>query len=70
MSAVEIAHAAEAGLVLTKKQTKKLRKARKRKLVRRRHVMTIIAAWLITVPVAALLSAIIFFTLRGMLLQS
>ena len=57
-------------MVLTKKQTKKLRKARKRKLVRRRHVMTIIAAWLITVPVAALLSAIIFFTLRGMLLQS
>ena len=70
MSAGEVARAAETGVVLTKKQTKKLRKARKRKLVRRRHVMTIIAAWLITVPVAALLSAIIFFTLRGLLLQS
>lgn len=70
MSAAEIAVAAEAGMVLTKKEAKKIKKARKRKLVRRHHVATIIAAWLITVPVAALLSAIIFFTLRGMLLQT
>ncbi|QMU58098.1 MAG: inorganic phosphate transporter [Boseongicola sp.] len=34
---------------------------RRRKLVRRSHFMTIIAAWLITVPAAALLSSIIFF---------
>ncbi|SFR42857.1 inorganic phosphate transporter [Litoreibacter janthinus] len=33
---------------------------RRRKLVRRSHFMTIIAAWVITVPAAALLSAIIF----------
>ena len=33
---------------------------RRRKLVRRSHVMTIAAAWVITVPAAALLSAIIF----------
>ena len=70
MSAAEIAAVAEAGMVLTKKQTKKLKKARKRKLVRRRYVLTIIAAWLVTVPIAALLSAIIFFTLRGLLLQA
>jgi len=31
-----------------------------RKLVRRSHFMTIIAAWVITVPAAALLSAVIF----------
>lgn len=69
-STAEIAAAAEAGMVLTKKDAKKIKKARKRKLVRRRYVTTIIAAWLVTVPVAALLSAMIFFTLRGMLLQS
>ena len=34
---------------------------RRRKLVRRSHFMTIIAAWLITVPAAAILSAVIFF---------
>lgn len=34
---------------------------RRRKLVRRSHFMTIIAAWIITVPAAALLSAIIFY---------
>ena len=33
---------------------------RRRKLVRRSHFMTIIAAWVITVPAAAILSAIIF----------
>lgn len=34
---------------------------RRRKLVRRSHVMTILAAWIITVPAAALLSATIFY---------
>ena len=34
---------------------------RRRKLVRRSHFMTIIAAWLITVPAAAILSGVIFF---------
>ncbi len=33
---------------------------RRRKLVRRSHFMTIVAAWIITVPAAALLSALIF----------
>lgn len=33
---------------------------RRRKLVRRSHVLTIAAAWIITVPAAALLSSIIF----------
>ena len=34
---------------------------RRRKLVRRSHFMTIIAAWVITVPAAAILSAVLFF---------
>ncbi|WP_108483510.1 inorganic phosphate transporter [Oceaniglobus ichthyenteri] len=36
----------------------------RRKLVRRSHFMTIIAAWIITVPAAAFLSAIIFYLLN------
>ena len=38
---------------------------KRRKLVRRSHFMTIIAAWLITVPAAAVLSAIIFLVLNA-----
>ena len=40
---------------------------RRRKLVRRSHVMTILAAWVITVPAAALLSGVIFWVLNGLL---
>ena len=35
-------------------------RTRRRKLVRRQHVMTIVAAWMITVPCAALLGAALF----------
>lgn len=38
---------------------------RRRKLVRRSHFMTIVAAWIITVPVAAVLSAVIFLALNA-----
>ena len=38
---------------------------RRRKLVRRSHFLTIIAAWVITVPAAALLSGVIFLILRA-----
>jgi len=40
---------------------------RRRKLVRRSHFMTIIAAWVITVPAAALMSAVIFLGLNALL---
>ncbi len=36
---------------------------RRRKLVRRSHFMTVVAAWVITVPVAALMSGIIYWLL-------
>jgi PiT family inorganic phosphate transporter len=39
---------------------------RRRKLVRRSHFMTIIAAWVITVPAAALLSSLVFLMLTGL----
>jgi len=38
---------------------------RRRKLVRRSHFMTIIAAWIITVPAAAILSGILFFLINS-----
>ncbi|MDP0929327.1 inorganic phosphate transporter [Paracoccus onubensis] len=37
---------------------------RRRKLVRRSHVLTIAAAWIVTVPAAALLSSVIFLGIR------
>jgi PiT family inorganic phosphate transporter len=37
---------------------------RSRKLVRRSHFMTIIAAWLITVPATAVLAACVFYGLN------
>ncbi|KGJ03089.1 inorganic phosphate transporter, PiT family [Paracoccus halophilus] len=37
---------------------------RRRKLVRRSHVLTIAAAWIVTVPAAATLSALIFLAIR------
>ena len=40
-------------------------KARKRKLVRRRHIMTIVGAWLITVPASALLASALYFAIRA-----
>ncbi|MFW2589871.1 inorganic phosphate transporter [Sagittula sp. SSi028] len=40
---------------------------RRRKLVRRSHFMTIIAAWIITVPAAALLSAGLFAVINGVM---
>ncbi|MEM5475332.1 inorganic phosphate transporter [Pacificibacter sp. AS14] len=39
---------------------------RRRKLVRRSHFMTIIAAWVITVPAAALLSGLVFLMLSSL----
>lgn len=38
---------------------------RRRKLVRRSHFMTIIAAWVITVPAAAVMSALIYWVLTA-----
>jgi PiT family inorganic phosphate transporter len=42
-------------------------KARKRKLVRRRHLLGIAAAWIVTVPASAVMSAILFFLIRAMM---
>jgi PiT family inorganic phosphate transporter len=52
----------------TPKQGKSLARAERgrRKLVRRSHFLTIIAAWVITVPAAALLSGVIFLLINAL----
>jgi PiT family inorganic phosphate transporter len=40
------------------------RRSAARKLVRRAHVNTVVAAWVITVPASAILAAVIFFALE------
>jgi primosomal protein N' len=54
--------------VLKKKERKKLKKIHRRQLVRRSMLYRIAAAWVITVPVSALLAAMLFFTIRGIML--
>ncbi len=49
---------------LTKKEIKTLAKANKRQLVQRKILLTIVAAWVITVPASAILSAGLFFIIR------
>nr|WP_289624422.1 inorganic phosphate transporter [Sinorhizobium sp. 7-81] len=41
---------------------------RRRRLVRRSHFLTIVAAWVITVPASALLSAVVYIILSGLFL--
>jgi len=48
-----------------KKKVKKIKKVLRENYVKRGMVKKIIAAWVITVPAAAVLSAIIFFVLKG-----
>lgn len=52
----------------TRPQAKRLapEERRRRKLVRRSHFLTIVAAWVITVPAAALMSGAIFLVLNGL----
>jgi PiT family inorganic phosphate transporter len=55
---------------ISKAERKGLRKVYRKDLVKRAIMMRVIAAWIITVPATAVLSAIIFFTIRGMLLPA
>lgn len=56
--------AVEPDAPLTPKALKKLRKREKRRLVRRRHLWGIAAAWVITVPATAALAAVLLLGLR------
>ena len=53
---------------LLKKERKQLKKVYHKELVKRSILLKIAAAWVITVPVAAVMAALLYFTIRGMLL--
>ena len=53
---------------LTKKERKALGRVYRQELVKRSALKRIAAAWVITVPASALISAVLFFTIRGMML--
>ena len=59
-------HSAKADL--SKKERKRLRKVYKHELVKRSHLMKIAAAWVITVPASGIMAAILYFTIRGIML--
>jgi PiT family inorganic phosphate transporter len=45
---------------------KNYRKRERRRLVRRQHAIGIAAAWVITVPAAGLLAALLYWVMRAM----
>ena len=53
---------------ITAAQRKELQRALKRQLVKRSSLLKIVSAWIITVPVSALMAAVFYFALRGMML--
>ncbi len=58
----------EGDLELSKIEKKALKAVRKHELVKRSALKMILAAWLITVPASALLAAMFYFMIRGILL--
>lgn len=55
----------KAAITISKRERKGLQKATKKELVKRSALLKIAAAWIITVPASALLSAVIFYILVG-----
>jgi PiT family inorganic phosphate transporter len=53
---------------LSKKERKGLKRIYNQEIVKRSHLYKIAAAWVITVPVSALLAALLYFMIRGFML--
>lgn len=53
---------------LSKTERKRLRKIYRQELVKRSALLKIAAAWIITVPAAGIMAALLFFTIRGMMI--
>lgn len=58
----------KAEVTLSKKERKSLNKVYQKELVKRSAFLKIVAAWVITVPASALLAAMLYFTIRGIML--
>lgn len=54
--------------IITKEERKALRKVYRKELVKRSAFIKIVAAWVITVPMSAIMAAVLYYTIRGMLL--
>jgi PiT family inorganic phosphate transporter len=54
--------------LLYKAERKNLRRIHRLELVKRSLLLRIAAAWVITVPVAAVMAAALFFMIRGIML--
>ena len=63
-----IARLVDGKIKLTKIEKKALKAVKKYELVKRSALKMIVAAWIITVPAAAILSAMFYFMIRGILL--
>jgi PiT family inorganic phosphate transporter len=59
---------AAADRLLGKQERRGLGRVHRVELVKRNLLLRIAAAWIITVPIAAVLSAMFFFMIRGMML--
>ena len=53
----------------SKTERKGLRKVYRQELVKRSQVMRIVAAWVITLPASAVISGLLFFTIKGMMID-
>ncbi|WP_250656702.1 inorganic phosphate transporter [Alkalimarinus coralli] len=60
--------AKQADVHLPKSERKRLKLVYREELVKRSHLAKIAAAWVITVPASALLAAMLFFTIRGIMM--
>ncbi len=52
----------------TKRERKGLKKVYRQELVKRSALLKIAAAWVITVPASAIMAALLFYAIRGMML--
>ena len=65
LQTVEAYREQEERIKLQKKKVKSLKRSLRENYVKRGMVKKIVAAWVITVPAAAILSAMIFYIIKG-----
>lgn len=65
---IKQAKSKQSEVVLKKGERKRLKNIYKEDMVKRKLLLKIAAAWVITVPASGLLAAMLFFTLRGIML--
>ena len=64
----QILETIKAEKTVPKKERKSMKKIYRHELVKRSHLYKIAAAWIITVPLSGILSALFYYTIRGIML--